>query len=90
MGEKSFRCPKQTEGSFSYALNKNITSMGVASDTVLFFESNGGRNAAGGLEMLAIERHEGQGCNVAFVDGSVKFVKDIGSLKWIPEVTKDN
>jgi len=92
MGEKTFRCPEQAEGSFSYALNKNITSMGVEPDTVLFFECNGGRNAVGGPEMSAIERHEGEGCNVAFVDGHIEFVRveDIRSLKWVPEATKDN
>ena len=92
MGEKSFRCPEQAEGSFSYALNKNITSMGVGPDTVLLFESDAGRNAAGGPEMLATERHRGEGCNFVFVDGHVKFVRieDIGNLKWVPEATKDN
>jgi len=92
VGENPFCCREQPEGSFSYALNKNITSMGVESDTVLFFETDGGRNAAGGPEMLATERHNGEGCNVAFVDGSVKFVKtkDLGSLKWVPETTKDD
>ena len=92
VGENSFCCREQPDGSFSYALNKNITSMGVAPNTVLFFESDGGRNAAGGPEMLATERHRGEGCNVAFVDGRVEFVRieDIGSLKWVPEATKDN
>jgi prepilin-type processing-associated H-X9-DG protein len=92
VSEKSFYCHNQPEGSFSYALNKNITSLNVEPDTVLIFESDGGRNAAGGPEMLASQRHKGGGCNVVFVDGHVEFVKteDIGSLKWVPEATKDN
>ena len=92
VGENPFCCREQPEGSFSYALNKNITSMGVEPDTVLFFETDGGKNAAGGPEMLASQRHNGEGCNVAFADGSVLFVRieDIGSLKWVPEATKDN
>jgi prepilin-type processing-associated H-X9-DG protein len=87
LDEKIFCCRNQPEVSFSYALNKNLTSLiGVPGDIVLIFESNGGRNAAGGPEILAIERHKGEGCNVAFVDGHVQFVKteDIGNLKWVP------
>jgi len=85
VGAKSFCCRNQPRGSFSYAFNKNLTSLDVDPDTVLFFESDGGRNAVGGPEMLARERHSGQGCNIAFVDGHVEFVRteDFGSLKWL-------
>jgi len=41
-------------------------------------------NQFGGPELLTTENHNGEGCNILFNDGSVKFVKaeDIGELKW--------
>jgi hypothetical protein len=41
-------------------------------------------NQAGGPEILTTEHYKGQGCNVAFVDTSVRFVKkeDLGKLRW--------
>ena len=55
-----------------------------APDVVLLFESAGGWNQAGGPELLTTKHHEGQGCNVLFVDGAIRFVKteDIPRLKW--------
>jgi len=90
VGAKSFCCSEHPDGSFSYALNKNITSASAEPDIVLFFESDGGRNAAGGPEMLASQRHCGEGCNLVFVDGHVEFVRteDFGSLKWVPQEPK--
>ncbi|MHC4477206.1 MAG: hypothetical protein ACYTEL_16290 [Planctomycetota bacterium] len=44
-------------------------------------------NQSGGPEILTTENHEGTGCNVAFVDAHVVFVKtdDLAKLKWKPE-----
>jgi hypothetical protein len=41
-------------------------------------------NQVGGPEILSTEHHKGEGCNVAFVDMSVRFVKagDLAKLKW--------
>jgi len=43
-------------------------------------------NQTGGPELLTTENHEGKGCNVAFADGRVQFVKsaDLDNLKWKP------
>jgi hypothetical protein len=44
-------------------------------------------NQVGGPEILAARYHDGQGCWIAFVDTSVKFVKtaDLPKLKWKPD-----
>ncbi len=41
-------------------------------------------NQVGGAEILSTKHHKWQGCNVAFVDTHVDFVKtaDLGKLKW--------
>ena len=87
VSEKSFYCKEQPDGSFSYGFNKNLDGLkisDVGQNTVMIFESDGDRNATGGPEMLAAERHEGRGCNIVFVDGHVEFVRteDFGNLKW--------
>ncbi len=39
---------------------------------------------AGGPEILTVENHQGDGCNVLFVDGHVEFVRQAGlsQLRW--------
>jgi prepilin-type processing-associated H-X9-DG protein len=51
---------------------------------VLLFESRPGWNQSGGPELLTTENHHGKGCNVLFVDGSVRFIKseELVGLKW--------
>ena len=41
-------------------------------------------NQVGGVELLSLENHGGEGCNVLFVDGSAMYVRkdDIDKLKW--------
>ena len=41
-------------------------------------------NQCGGPEILTTENHKNEGCNVAFVDSRVRFVKteELGTLKW--------
>lgn len=53
-------------------------------DTVLIFETRRGWNKFGGPELLTTENHEGEGCNILFNNGSVKFIKtkQLGELKW--------
>jgi prepilin-type processing-associated H-X9-DG protein len=68
-------------------MNKNLEnfSMGDAPpDMVAFFETHPGWNQVGGPEMLTTDNHQGEGCNVVFVDGHVYFVKtgDLHELKW--------
>jgi len=50
----------------------------------LLFETKKGWNQHGGRELLTLENHKGEGCNVLFNDKSVRFIKaeDVNELKW--------
>lgn len=84
-----FRCKGAPEGPCNYAINKNLEGLGTAapSDMVLLFETQPGWNQSGGPEILTTDNHQGDGCNVAFVDSYVEFVitEDIYNLKWKPD-----
>jgi prepilin-type processing-associated H-X9-DG protein len=84
-------CPADAkqEGLSSYAFNTNLSGVNpanVPSDTVLLFETTAGVNPVGGAEILNTERHQNEGCNVLFADGSARFVKkeEFETLKWKP------
>jgi prepilin-type processing-associated H-X9-DG protein len=84
---KSFICKGAPEGPCNYAMNKNIEKLGTNNappDMVLLFESQPGWNQAGGPEILATENHQGEGCNIVFVDGHVEFVRieRLKNLRW--------
>jgi prepilin-type processing-associated H-X9-DG protein len=75
------------EGQSSYAMNEFLSGKKLAElppDLVLLFESKPGWNKAGGPEILTMENHEGEGCNVLFADGYVEFIRPekILELKW--------
>lgn len=80
------QCPRDWKATCSYAMNPHADPCG-AGDVVLLFESKAGWNQFGGAELLTMENHEGQGGNVLFVDGSIRFVKpdEIAGLKWTDE-----
>lgn len=84
--KKQFQCVGDKEGPSSYAMNKNAEKLGANSplDMVLLFESKPGWNQSGGPELLTTENHAGEGCNIAFCDGHVAFIKadDINKLRW--------
>jgi prepilin-type processing-associated H-X9-DG protein len=86
---KSFRCKGAPEGPCNYAMNINVEKMSIASqpDMVLLFETTPGWNQVGGSEILTTENHQGEGCNILFVDGHIQFVKTKGlqNLKWESE-----
>ena len=86
---QSFLCKGAPEGPCNYALNENIAKLGTSTqqDIVLLFETHPGWNQVGGPEILTTDNHQGDGCNVAFIGGYVKFVKasDIEFLKWKPD-----
>jgi prepilin-type processing-associated H-X9-DG protein len=50
----------------------------------LLFETAEGWNQFGGPELLAPENHNGDGCNILFVDNHVEFVEKrrFGELRW--------
>ena len=87
----SFCCKGAPEGPCNYAMNINVQELGTNAppDMVLLFETQPGWNQAGGPEILSTDNHQGEGCNVAFVDSHVQFVrtKDLKNLKW---TTREN
>ena len=79
----------------NYAMNPNCRPNSPP-ETVLLFEAEEGWNQFGGPEILSLENHEGQGCNILFNDGTMRFVKpketsrfvkpvELGALKWKDE-----
>ncbi len=89
LASKSFRCKGASEGPCNYAMNKNVENLGrnAPADMVLLFEATPGWNQVGGPEILTTNNHQDDGCNVAFVDGHVEFVKtgDLNKLIWTVE-----
>jgi len=85
--EKKFVCrgafKKGNQKPCHYAINPNCEP-DSPNDIVLLFETNGGWNQFGGPELLTIENHRGNGCNVLFNNGHVEFIwkEQIGELKW--------
>jgi prepilin-type processing-associated H-X9-DG protein len=88
--DKLYICPSAEQGKCNYAINKNLPEYSIqikrTSELVLLFETKPGWNQSGGSELLTTENHHGEGCNVAFCDGHVSFIKtgDINKLKWTP------
>jgi hypothetical protein len=69
-----------------YAINPNCKP-NSPNDIVLLFETKGGWNQFGGVDILTTAYHMGRGCSVLFNDGQVEFIKpdQIGQLKWKAE-----
>jgi prepilin-type processing-associated H-X9-DG protein len=87
VNEMQFRCRAAPEGPCNYAINSNIEKLGTATpppDMVLLFETHPGWNQSGGPEILTTENHHGDGCNVVFIDGHVRFVRqhEFKDLMW--------
>jgi hypothetical protein len=87
VSESEFVCTAaRTKGDTNpchYAMNPDCEPNSPAG-MVLLFETKGGWNQAGGPEILSTENHEGKGCNIAFNDGTVRFVPTdrLNTLKW--------
>ena len=86
VSKKEFTCPGAPQGPCNYAMNKNVEKLGMRAppDMVVLFETHPGWNQSGGPEILSTENHNGDGCNVLFVDSHVQFVRtrDLKDLKW--------
>jgi hypothetical protein len=70
-------------GKSSYAMNPNCEP-NSPDDVVLLFETKGGWNQFGGAELLSFDNHNGEGCNVLFNSGRVRFVRpeELDKLNW--------
>lgn len=86
-----FVCKSAKWGLSNYAINPNAEPTSPR-NMVLLFETKGGWNQAGGADLLALDNHDGAGCNVMFVNGYVGFVKTrwLGALKWKIEDYRKN
>lgn len=67
----------------NYAINPKAEP-NSPSDVVLLFETDGGWNQAGGVELLTFENKKPKGCMTLFNGGHIKLVKpeDADGLKW--------
>ncbi len=86
VSKEEFLCPAAHKGPCNYAMNKNIEELSAKAppDMVLLFESVPGWNQSGGPEILNIENHQGEGCNVLFSNTHVSFERpeDVNKLRW--------
>ena len=84
-----FLCPAVHEGPCNFALNEQAVKLGAdaPTDMVLLYDAGPGWNRAGGRELLSVDNHHGEGCNVMFNDGHVRFItsRDVNDLKWHAE-----
>jgi len=73
-------------GPCHFAINPNC-GPNSPPETVLLFETKGGWNQYGGPEMLTLENHRGEGCNILFNDTHADFVRpeEVSKLKWKAE-----
>lgn len=86
---RAFRCPTRPDQDCTYSANaqlegKQLSDLKNPAMTVLVFESNAGRNQAGGPPVTT-QNHRGSGC-VGFADGHVEVVPAarLDSLIWTP------
>ncbi len=83
---RMFVCGGGHKGRSHYAMNP-YCEPNCPNDVVLVFETKGGWNQYGGVELLTFDNHGGKGTNVLFNDGHAEFIRpeDVGRLKWRPE-----
>jgi hypothetical protein len=73
--------PQPGKGVSHYAMNINCRPDSPP-DTVLLFETALGWNKHGGKELLNLDNHSGDGCNILFNGGYVQFIGRRQELKW--------
>jgi prepilin-type processing-associated H-X9-DG protein len=89
---KAFQCPGGDQGKRShYAYNAQLSSVETAkisapSETVLFFECDGGWNVSGGPEQMLKKPRHRMTFSVAFVDGHVEMMNEqrLKRVRWDP------
>ena len=87
---KPFVCPgDQAKLSSGYAFNAALSGMpegDIAPDTVMFFESDAGWNAAGGKELMITQPRHYKTYVIGLADGSVQQIQEaaLAQLRWNP------
>ena len=81
--ERNLICPGADNARCNYAINPNA-SLRSSPDTVLLFECEGGWNSCGSAEIATFKNHKNKGCNILFVNGSIRFVSKVefDELEW--------
>lgn len=84
-----FQCPAHKEQRCGYAFNPKLSGKKadeVNPGTVLIFESDGGWNASGGVELMLKNPRHGRHFVVGFADGSVQQLtqEQLVGLRWEP------
>jgi len=90
MNRDIFRCPSHNGTRCGYVFNRHLDRartvyVNAPAETVVVFDGEGGWNATGDEETVSY-RHNG-GCNMAFMDGHVKWVPEGApgvKVKWLP------
>lgn len=92
--EKLLVCPSQRRAGerCSYAINP-YCEPNSPPDTVLLFETKGGWNQFGGIELASTDNHPYErdrfwgykirGCNILFNDRSVRFVRNDRNVRFV-------
>jgi hypothetical protein len=86
---KPFQCPADSNLHCAFAYNRKLDGLkegDIDPQTVLFFESSAGWNAAGGRELFGAHKHSRTRIVVGFADGSVQQLprSQLESLRWEP------
>ncbi|MBE0542628.1 MAG: DUF4190 domain-containing protein [Verrucomicrobia bacterium] len=86
---KVFQCPSDPSLRCAFAYNRKLGGLPedeINPQTVLFFESDAGWNAAGGPELFSPHKHSRTSVIVGFADGSVRQLPraEVESLRWDP------
>lgn len=86
---RPFQCAADTSLRCAFAYNRKLDGLKegeVNPQTVLFFESSAGWNAAGGPELFSAHKHSRTRIVVGFADGSVRQLRreELDGLRWEP------
>jgi competence protein ComGC len=86
---KPFQCAADEDQRCAFAYNRKLDGLkegDIDPQTVLFFESAAGWNAAGGRELFSAHKHSRTRIVVGFADGSVQQLprSQLETLRWDP------
>lgn len=87
--ENTFQCPSDPSLRCAFAYNRKLDGLPedeINPETVMFFESDAGWNAAGGPELFSPHKHSRTSIVVGLADGSVQQMprSKFESLRWDP------